>query len=199
MFAVMTLTKVVDSAMECHWRNLKRIIRYLKGTKDVKLAYEFGKELELESYADADFGNDSNRKSISGFAAKLCGGLVSWCSRNQKLVALSTMEAEYISLSNATQETLFLKQLIEELVEITIGMKIYVDNQSCISYAENDKGPGRSKHISIKYHFVKDLVEKNELKLIYVSSSENVADVFTKPLAKEKHRRAMKLLNMLNT
>ena len=107
------------------------------------------------------------------------------------------MEAEYLALANATQEGLYLKQLIEEVLSCMIELSIYVDNQSCIAYSINGKGPGRAKHINVKYHFVKELVDSNTLKLEYLPSEENAADIMTKALLRVKHTKAVEMLGMI--
>ena len=109
------------------------------------------------------------------------------------------MEAEYVALANAVQESLFLQQLLET-IDIKVKVDVKIDNQSCMQFAKNCKGPGRSaKHISVKFYFVKDTIEKNEVSLAYVPSSENAADVFTKALCKVKMQKAMKMLEMLRS
>lgn len=195
-FAVLKLAKVVDKAKQKHWIQTKRLLRYLKGTIDYHIAYKKGSDLNLKLYADADFGNDEDRKSVSGFVALMSSGPIAWYSRTQSMVALSTMEAEYISLANALQESLHIKHIMEEIFDSSLQLEIQVDNQSCISYAKNYKGPGRSKHISIKFHFVKDYVDSKIVQLKYVATNENAADIFTKSLPRIKHQAAVELLGL---
>lgn len=169
------------------WTEAKRILRYLNGTCELKLRLG-GDETGLEGYADADWaGNVADRKSNSGFLFLLNGGLISWCARKQSCVALSSTEAEYISLSECCQELEWLRKLMKDFGEcIQVPVKINEDNQSCIKLLKSDGGTKRSKHIDTKYHFVRDLVEKKQISVTYCCTEEMLADILAKPLQRVK-------------
>lgn len=142
----------------------------------------------LIGYSDADWGGDvSSRKSTSGFVALYNKNTISWFSKKQTCVALSTMEAEYLSASSAAQELVNLRGIVSEFEqknEKLVSLK--VDNNSAISMVKTFQNSKRGKHIDIRAHFIKDLYIKNVIDVQYVSSNENLADLFTKPLCKDK-------------
>ena len=132
---------------------------------------------------DANYSRDiDTRRSTSGFIFMLAGAPVSWQSRAQATVALSSTEAEYIAFAGAAQEAVWLLQVLREFKFGMVSPIIYEDNQSTIKLVENPVFHKRSKHVDIKYHFVRELVENNTLAIQYVPTSDNIADIFTKPL-----------------
>ena len=160
---------------------MKRILRYLKGTSNLGLLYREDTPAEITGYSDADWASDvGDRKSTSGYVFLLGGTAISWRSGKQTCVALSTAEAEYVALSAAAQEAVWLQQLTSDLLKKSIReTTILEDNQSTICLAKNH---GRTKHIDIKYHFIRDLVEAGRIKLTYCASEDMVADMLTKGL-----------------
>ena len=167
-----------------HWNAVKRVYRYLKGTMNYSIKYT--KDGVLYGYTDSDYASDKDRKSISGNVFLMNGGPVSWCSRKQKIVAMSSTEAEYVALGAAVQEALWLKQIIQEVEGDTQTVKIYCDNKSTINLSEQEVLQQRTKHIDIRYKFVKHYVSENSIKLQFVGTNENIADIFTKPTTAEK-------------
>ena len=155
------------------------------------------KEINLNGYCDADWGGDKNdRKSTSGYLFTLNGTSISWNSKKQSSVALSTAEAEYVSLSVGISEGKWLNGIINELFgSIKINFIIFEDNQSCIKMTKNPINHGRSKHIDIKYHFIRNEIKKGIIKLKYLQSNEMIADILTKPLSAPTF---LKLRNLLN-
>lgn len=146
--------------------------------------------MNLEGFSDADWAGDlDNRKSTTGFVFKLAEGTISWGSKKQRVVALSTCEAEYIALSYTVQEGTWIRNLIEEIVgtKISKQLNIFEDNQACIKMTGNPVNHGRAKHIDIKYHFLREKVADGFLKLTYKESNEMLADLLTKGLPKERH------------
>jgi hypothetical protein len=142
-------------------------------------------EKKLEGYSDANWAESrEDRKSNSGYLFKLRGGVISWACRKQNCVALSSTEAEYIALCEAAQELSWIRKIFKDFnINLSCGATIHVDNQSCMKLTDNQKFSNRTKHIDTKYHFVRDLVERQEVNLEYISSEENVSDLLTKPLA----------------
>ncbi|XP_056647429.1 uncharacterized protein LOC130452135 [Diorhabda sublineata] len=172
------------------WTEAKRIARYLKGTADYELRLgEKNEALGLIGYADADYGEDrKTRKSHTGYLFQLFGSPISWACK-QDCVADSSTHAEYIALAEATREGLWIRYLLEDYERKTQETTvIYEDNQSCLKLAENGKFSSRSKHIDIKYHFIRDIKKKSLMNYEYCQTDEMIADMLTKPLGKNKLR-----------
>ena len=164
----------------------KRLLRYLTGTRDATLRFSRGNatDLVLTGYCDADWAGDPDtRRSTTGYVFMLCGASISWASKLQPTVALSSAEAEYMALSAAVQEAVYLRRLLSDLgypqEQPTV---IYEDNQGCIAMSNNPVMHKRTKHIDIRYHFVREHVESQEIRLEYVASEHQLADLLTKPL-----------------
>lgn len=166
------------------------VLRYLKGTREQCL--KFGKSeshLKLTGFCDSDWGASvKDRHSISGYKFQLTenGPMISWKSHKQQTVALSTCEAEYISLAIVVQESKFLKQLCKDMNIMIDDILINVDNQGAINLAKNPVNHQRSKHIDINYHFIRSEIQNGNVKLQYVQTDNNVADIFTKPASRVK-------------
>ena len=127
----------------------------------------------------------------------MSGGVVSWRSKKQSCVALSTAEAEYIALAGATQEAVWLRRLMSDLnVDCQNPLLIYEDNQSAIALSKNPQFHGRSKHIDIKFPYVREKVDENVIKLEYCPTEIMIADIFTKGLTQDKFKKLRKLLGM---
>jgi hypothetical protein len=182
-----------------HWAAVQRIFRYIQGTTGLQL-HLGGCEGEptLIGYSDADWGaNDASRRSISGYCFKLGEGTISWSSRRQTSVALSSTEAEYMALTQATKEALWLKRFLTELGRNRIGaVKLMVDNQGCMALAKNPEFHSRTKHIDIQCHFIREVVANQEAVLEYCPTREMVADVLTKPLPRDKHQWCTKAMGV---
>ena len=184
-YAVSTLAKFTLKPNNKHWTALKRIFRYLQGTKTLGLKYSRNSEISgIVGYSDADWAGDvAERRSTSGYMFLFNGGPISWKSQRQKCVALSTAEAEYVALSSAAQESIWLTQLLSELTRASeTPMVIHEDNQSTIAMARNPQYHGRAKHIEIKHHFIRDQVAYGTIELVYCPSSQMIADMLTKGL-----------------
>lgn len=148
-----------------HWKGLKRVLRYIKGTTDFGIYYttsENRNESVLTAYADADWANSIDRKSTSGYLYKLYGNTICWATKKQSTVALSSTEAEFISLASCTAEYLWLKHLLNAFGIKSEPLKLYEDNQSCIA-SLNKWEHKRLKHVDIKYNFVRDLYKIKEI------------------------------------
>ncbi|KAJ3503727.1 hypothetical protein NLJ89_g8305 [Agrocybe chaxingu] len=188
-FAVSTLSQFLENPGHVHWEAVKRIFRYLSGTKDWGLTFGGGKD-GLEGYTDADGASQDHRRAISGYAFLINGGAVSWSSRKQELVTLSTAEAEYVAATHAAKEAVWLRNFIGEVFEPIEGpTTLHCDNQSAVAIATNGNYHARTKHIDIRYHFIRFVVENGTLKLVYCPTDDMTADTLTKalPSAKAKH------------
>ena len=189
-YVVTYLSQHMSKPFVAHFNIAKFVLKYIKGSIDYKLKFSKSDQpLHLTGYTDSDWGRSTDRKSISGFCFLMNdkGCLVSWKSRKQSIVALSTCEAEYIALAAAVQEAKFLKQLYADMMHD--GGKIitmYVDNQSAIKLAKNPVLHQRSKHIDIRYHYLRSEVKCGNIEISYVPSADNISDIFTKPVSKVK-------------
>lgn len=172
------------------WRCLKRVLRYLKGSINLKLTYVKGNYKNLlTGFVDSDWGGDEiNRKSTAGFIFKLFDTCtISWGTKRQLTVAASSTEAEYMALFEAVREALWLKSLAYGInIKINEPIIIYEDNNGCISIANNPTHHKRTKHIDIKYHFSREQIEKNVIKLHSIPTGKQLADALTKPLPAAK-------------
>lgn len=190
--SVSILAQKVSFPSEEDWAQLKRVVKYLKSTSGMKLKLSnitSQESVELIGYADANWAEDrQTRKSNSGYVFFLNGGVISWCCRKQTCVSLSSTEAEYIALSEACQETLWLRRLLQDMhQDINSATTIYEDNQSCLCMVKGGKFSNRTKHIDTKYHFVKDCVDKQLIECKYCPTDIMVADLLTKPLSANRH------------
>ncbi|GMF17028.1 unnamed protein product [Phytophthora fragariaefolia] len=188
-----------------HWTALKRGLRSLKETVDwgIQLGGLVWSNQELtdhlRAHADADFANRvDDRKSVAGYVTQFCGSIISWSSQTEKTVALHTTEAGYMALSLLVQEVVRLRQMLKELQVLQQQpSQVFVDNESAKKLASNPVFHSRTKHIDVRHHFVRERIDLKEIDVLRVPGVNNVADAFTKPLARptfEKHRAAMGLL-----
>ena len=198
---VRELTKCMDGATLAAYREMLRVIKYVLDTK------QWGLKLEptlpdgqlvwnLVVYTDSDWAGDKdNRKSVSGFIMYLCGVPIMWRSKQQQSVALSSSEAEYIAVSEAAKEIMFVLNVLESLnIEVQSPVTVRVDNMGAIFMTENNSSGGRTRHIDTRWHYVKDLVQGGVLEVIFVKSAENKSDGFTKNVSTEiydDHRVSM--------
>lgn len=186
-------------ATDVHWSHLKRVLRYIRGTVDLKLVFKRDDvDGVMTGYADSDWaGNVTDRKSVSGYIFKVYSATVSWTTRRKTSVALSSAEAEYMALSVAVTEVLWLRRLLVDLgVKIDEPTVIFEDNQACIRVAEDDKKMKRLKHVDVRYHFVRDEIQKGVIRLVYVPTDSQIADVMTKGLNKTQFVKLRELLGL---
>lgn len=187
-------------ATDEHWCALKRVLRYIRGTVDLKLVFHRDSDNGvLNGFVDSDWAGDiTDRKSVSGYVFKIYSSTVSWTTRKQTSVALSAAEAEYMALSIAVTEVIWLRLLLADLgVKINEPVVIREDNQACIRVAEEDKPMKRLKHVDVRYHFVRDEIQKGVVRLVYVATDDQIADVMTKGLAKVQFVKLRELLGLL--
>ncbi|KAL5858701.1 hypothetical protein ACOSQ3_006159 [Xanthoceras sorbifolium] len=167
-----------------HWKAVKKVMRYLQGTKDHMLMYRRTDNLEVIGYSDSDFaGCVDSRKSTSGYIFMMASGAVSWRSAKQSLTATSTMEAEFVSCFEATSHGVWLKSFISGLRivdSISRPLKMYCDNSAAVFMAKNNKSGSRSKHIDIKYFAIKERVKEKKVVIEHVSTELMIADPLTK-------------------
>jgi hypothetical protein len=188
-FATSTVAQFCDNPGWAHWEAVKRIYRYLKGTKNWELTYG-GDERGLVGYADADGASQEHRRAISGYVFMVDGGAVSWSSKKQELVTLSTAEAEYVAQTHAAKEAIWLRRLLTEIFKsVDTPTTLFSDSKSAIALAQDGHYHARTKHIDIRYHFIRYIIDAGTLKLVYCPTNDMTADTLTKalPSAKAKH------------
>ena len=196
-FAVNNVAKFNCNPTEEHWRAVKRILRYVKGTSNYGILYNKSSKDELIGHCDADWAGDiNNRKSTSGYVFTLAGSPISWRSNKQACVALSTAEAEYVALAAAAQEASWLRELLCNFSGPLEVSTVYSDSKSAMAMTKNPQFHGRAKHIDIKYHYIREEVRKGNVQLNYCPTESMVADILTKGLCKEKHNKFCNIMNI---
>jgi transposase InsO family protein len=188
-FAVATVARFAANPGVQHWEAVKRIFRYLAGTRDLWLTFGETQRV-LEGYADADGSMNEDRRAISGYAFLIDGGAVSWSSKRQDIVSLSTTESEYVAATHGMKEAMWLRSLLSQIFEpIKAPTTLFSDNQSAIALARDNMYHARTKHIDVRYHFIRWVIEQGSLRLIYCPTDHMLADALTKalPSAKVKH------------
>lgn len=181
---------------ETHFNYAKRILKYLQKTKHYCLMYHKD-NVELTGFVDADWASDSlDRKSYTGFCFVMSGSVISWQSKKQKTVSLSSTEAEYVALSEASREAVYLGNLMYELTGQKCVIKLKCDNQSALKLATSHQSHTRSKHIDVRFHYVRDAVENKLINIEYISTQEMPADLLTKGLMSTKHYKFMHMLGI---
>ena len=187
MFSVCMCARFQSAPKESHLLAVKRILRYLSGSIEIGLWYSRESSYELIAYSDADFaGCKLDRKSTSGTCQFLGVNLISWSSKKQNSVALSTAEAEYIAAGSCCAQILWIKQQLEDFGIKLTKTPIRCDNTSAINLTKNPVQHSRSKHIEIRHHFIRDHVQNSNVILDFVCTNDQLADVFTKPLSEDR-------------
>jgi hypothetical protein len=197
-FAVSKLSSFLDCYRPEHWEAAIRVLRYLKGTRTLTLVLGGTLPISLFGHSDSDYANcPTTSRSISGFFFSLGSGAISWCSRKQRTVADSSCYAEYIALHEASHEAIFLRQLLDgigfTLPEATL---LHCDNVAATTIAEDHVWHSRIKHIRVKYHYIRELIASGDIRIARCHTSENIADILTKPLAKPTFCRLRRALGL---
>ena len=199
MFSVCMCARFQANPKESHISAVKRILRYLKHTPSIGLWYPKGASFTLLGYSDSDFaGCRVDRKSTSGGCHLLGRSLVSWSSKKQNSVALSTAEAEYIAAGACCAQILYMKQSLLDYGVVLDRIPLLCDNESAVKIANNPVQHSRTKHIDIRHHFLRDHVARNDILLCGVRSEDQLADIFTKPLDESTFCRLRSELNILD-
>ena len=185
--SIQVFSKYMQNPGPEHWLGVKRVFKYLKQTMGLCLRYEREGKSEVRGYCDSDYAGDlDTMRSTGGYVFLLSGGAISWSSKRQPTVALSSTEAEYMAATSASKEGLWLKRFVSELGWEQKKVEILCDNQSALKLMKNPTYHARTKHISVQYHFVRELIEAGELEFRFVGTNLQVADFLTKGLAREK-------------
>ena len=202
-YAVTTLSQFNNNPTPEHWTAVMRVLRHLNGTKDYKLEYSGGTNIGDEilfGYCDADWAsNVDDRRSVTGYVFMLACGAISWQTKKQPTVALSSVEAEYMAATQATKEAIWFRQFFKELGMIKVVPSptiILSDSQGSIALTKNPEYHSRTKHIDIQHYFLRDHVLQNTINFKFISTASMVADILTNSLAKTKHQEMAKLMGV---
>lgn len=201
MYGASLISRYMSPPNMSHWLAAKRILRYLKGTTELGIFYRRGVDNpKLLAYTDSGYADDlDDRKSTSGYVFKIGHGAVLWSSKKQPVVTLSTTEAEYIASAFCACQCIWLKRILGEIgVAETEATVIQCDNSSAIKLSENPVFHGKSKHIDVRFHFLRNLVDAGTVSLSYCSSQEQIADLMAKPLKLEQFEKLRSMLGLVN-
>ena len=202
-FSVAVLSKYAHNPTPTHHEGVIRVLQYLKDTAHLGITYtgepSLTDEPQLLGHCDADWAADRDeRKSITGYAFMLCGGAISWQAKKQTTVALSTVEAEYMAVTAGAKEALWWRDQLSGLgFDVTQATTLHSDSKGCISLSKNPEHYANTKHIDLRYHFIRDhVVNKRTVHLQYINTTAMAADVLTKALSRDRHQAAVELLGM---
>ncbi|XP_050232866.1 secreted RxLR effector protein 161-like [Mercurialis annua] len=197
-FVVSLISRYMERPTELHQQAVKRVLRYIKGTTELGIFYKRGGEEKLVAYSDSDYAGDvEDRKSTSGYVFLLSSGVVAWSSKKQPVVTLSTTEAEFIAAASCACQSIWMRRILEKLgLQQSKCTDVFCDNSSTIKLSKNPVMHGRSKHIDVRFHFLRDLTMDGVVKLEYCGSKDQLADIMTKPLTLEVFERLRELLGV---
>lgn len=196
--AVGVLARYMSRPTTTHWMAAKNILRYVASTPTMGIAYRDQGSPKLIGYCDADYAGDiDTRRSTTGYIFLLHGGVISWSSRLQPTIAASTTEAEYMAASAGTKEALWLRKLLPEFGIKVETIEMYDDSQSALQLLKHPIASSRSKHIDVLHHFTRERVARKEVNFTYVQSSDQVADIMTKPLPPGKFKNCCDSMGLI--
>ena len=198
MYAVSVVSRYMAKPTEMHLMAAKRILRYVQGTMCFGIFYQRSGNQELVGYTDSDYaGCIDDRKSTSGYAFILSNAAVAWSSRKQPIVTLSTTETEFVAASACACQLIWMKRVLSKLdYNGSKSPVIFCDNSSTIKLSKNPVMHGKSKHIDVRFHFLRDLVNEGKVQLNYCGTKQQIADIFTKPLKLEVFQELRKKLGV---
>jgi hypothetical protein len=196
-FAVTKLAQYAANPSKDHYNKALYVVRYLIGTHKYSLVYDSNTQYGLLAYMDSDWASDqTTRRSQTAFFLKLGHGIVTWTSHAQRTVALSSTEAEYMAISDCSCQCVWIKTLLEEIGYLPDPVPICSDNQGSISITSNAVMDTHSKHIDIRYHYIRSVVADGNIKLYFIEGAENPADMFTKNLVCPKFEKFRAMLGL---
>jgi len=198
-FGVCLCARFQSNPKESHFKAAKRILKYLKGTTNVGLWYPNESNIPLSGFSNFDYaGCKLDSKSTSGTCHLLGSSLISWNSKKKACVALSIAEAEYIAAGHACAQSILLKhQLMDYGVKLE-KVPLYCDNISAINLTKNPIQYSKTKHIEIRHHFIRDHIQKGDIEIMFVKTENQLADLFTKPLARDRFNKLRSELGVLD-
>lgn len=198
MFVVSLISRYMEQPTELHLQTAKRVLRYLKGTIDFGIFYKKGGSADLVGYADSDYAGDlEDRKSTSGYVFLMGSAAVSWSSKKQPIVTLSTTEAEFVAAAYCASQAVWMRSILEKLGHSQRGSTtMFCDNSSTIKLSKNPVLHGRCKHIDVRFHFLRDLTKEGAVELVFCGTQKQIADVMTKPLKLDNFLKLRSLLGV---
>ena len=192
--AVSVVSRFMSQPGKEHWQAVKRIFRYLRGTSDIGLVYGGDTQCLVTGYSDSDYAGDvDSRRSMTGYVFTLGGSVVSWKATLQPTVTLSTTEAEYMALTEAAKEGIWLRGLVRDLGLHHDQATIYCDSLSAICLAKDQVHHERTKHIDVRYYFLRS---EKRVKVNKVGTADNPTDMLTKPIPHSKFQHCLDLINV---
>jgi hypothetical protein len=195
-FSVGVVSRYMSKPTEFHWTLVKRIFRYIQGSLNVGI--KLSGNTEITGYCDADWAaNVETRRSNTAYVFRVGLSPISWCSKAQKTVALSSAESEYMASSAACQEATSLMNFAKDLKLKVNMIELYQDSQSAMALAHNPVHHARTKHIDVRLHYIRDKVADGSIKLTYCPTFDMVADILTKPLPKPQFLRLRELMGVV--
>ncbi|CAM8941176.1 unnamed protein product [Rhodiola kirilowii] len=197
MYSVSLISRFMSRPTEMHTQAAKRIMRYINGTLSYVILYRHDKS-HMVGYTDSDYTGDiDDRKSTSGYVFMMSSGAMSWLSKKQPIVTLSTTEAEFVAAAGCASQVVWLRRITEEIgCKYTRGITIYCDNSSTIKLSKNSV-MHRSRHIDVRFHFLREKVQDGVIEMVYCGTKEQIADVMTKPLSIELFEKFRAFLGVL--
>ncbi|KAJ2918787.1 hypothetical protein MD484_g1572, partial [Candolleomyces efflorescens] len=203
--ALSVLARYLEDPHTTHMEAAHHVLRYVKATRDFRLTLG-GKDFVLSGYSDANWGSELHRHSVSGYVFSTGVGAISWSSKKQPIITLSSTESEYVALTHAAKETKWLRTLCREVLPV-VGLGSYVDkfrptvlycdNQGAIKLSTNPVFHARTKHIDIHFHFIRQIITSRDIRLVYCPTDEMVADTMTKPLGRVKFVKFRKMMGIV--
>jgi hypothetical protein len=200
MLSVCMCARFQSDHKECHLVAMKKILRYLVSTPCLGIWYPKGSTFDLIEYSDSDYAEFKvDRKSTSGTCQFLGRSLVSWSSKKQTSVVLSTADAEYVAAGQCCTQVLWMRQTLRDFVYNPSKLPLLCDNESAICLADNPVEHNRTKHIDIQHHFLRDHQQRRDINIYHNSTENQLADIFTKPLDEKRFCRLHSELNVLDS
>lgn len=197
-YAISVVSENLETPKSSDWCSVKRVFKYLKGSVDLGLLFKSNGCKDLHIYSDADYAGDvMSRRSRTGMISVYSGGPLSWMSQKQRSVVLSTTEAEYVAASESSKELIWLKRLLGDMT--TLGTtSLLVDNASAIKLVKNPEYHKRSKHIDVRYHFVREKYLEGEMLVKHVPGESQLADIMTKPLPAVRFQELSVMIGLIS-
>ena len=198
-FAVNVLMRYASDPRPFHWKLVQHVIAYTKTTINYGITYKRGATIKPIGYSDASYADDpDSRKSTAGQVFLMANGPVTWKAKTLKRVSGSTGETEYVAVYEAGKQGKWVIQWLEEAeVYEDRPIEIKCDNDSAILHTKNASGHGRLKHLDVKYHWIREAVELGDIKVTYVPTDDNIADLFTKALPRPRFEKLRELMGIL--
>lgn len=198
IYSVNLVSRFMESPGESHLAAAKHILRYVKGTSDFGIQYKRGGSYGLVGYVDSDYaGDEDDRKSTTGYAFMFGDGAIASASKKQPIVTLSSTKADYIAAAYGACQAVWLRNVLSDIGFVQgEGMILFCDNSSAIKLSKNPVLHGRSKHISVRYHFLRDLVAEGTIKMEYCSTQEQISDIMTKAVKREVFKKLRGMLGV---